>query len=151
MSDARVHAEIARVADAADRILVGEGADYNPRQRQADRVLALDDDPAFVCSLQLAFRAEPCDKALMTPGAPTIVLLAGRELLAAIVMVGDHIRCPNLWPLNARRTNPARLVQWLSYGQVLHHESPLVRRATAGLTRSLRSSARCSVVGPRER
>ena len=79
--------------------VTGGYEDFNPKKRKSNSVLARTEDSGLIdrAISGLAFATgERMD--WMTPGAPTLVFLEGRTVLAAVrLLLPGYIRCAELW------------------------------------------------------
>ena len=107
-------ADIADLARSCTTVLVVSGSVYDAHRRRSNDVLASVSDRESIVEVVDALAAEPTDHAWMTPGGPSLVFLADREvLLVATWLPPDHVRCPQLWSLDAQLARPDRLERWL--------------------------------------
>lgn len=98
----------------ATRVLVVEGADYDPRHRKSNTVLADERDEDSIRLLVGALDSLESDQmSWMTPGRPTLVFLEDREVLVAVTFIRpDYIRC-HLYDADRRLRHPEQLIRWL--------------------------------------
>lgn len=83
----------------ADRVLVVDGAGYDSKHRRENAVLADVRDPGQLDRLREVVAVDENAEGFywMTPGSPTVVLLRGREVVAAFVSLLPYLRCAQLW------------------------------------------------------
>ncbi len=98
----------------ADRVLVVDGAGYNPKHRRENVVLADVRDPDQLDRLRESVAVDENAEGFywMTPGSPTIVLLRGREVVAAFVCLLPYLRCAQLWDGDLPLRRPDDLSDW---------------------------------------
>jgi hypothetical protein len=103
-----------KLAGQATRVLVVDGASYDPRHRKSNVVLADERDQDSIRLLLRALDTVETDRLWMTPGRPTLAFLTDRRLLVAVTCIGpDYIRCPDLFKADRRVRYPDQLSAWL--------------------------------------
>lgn len=109
---------LAALLDEARLAMVVRGSHFAVGRRKANRVLASTRDSGALAELRSALGCTPRAKRMdwMTPGEPTIALLAdGHRYLAAITVVGhDYVRSPGLLAGDVPLVAPERLMRWLA-------------------------------------